>query len=102
MKRDRSTTIKESSFNAWTVAALFLFVPGTAVISPDGRLVCLALAGVCAVLAFLSGKEIRKRVIAALVMFAALAAAISAYSEHQVAYDKYRKAPSAKPSPVNL
>ena len=81
---------------------MFLFVPGTAIISPGGRLVCLALAGVCAILAFFSGKEKRKRVIAALVMFAALAAAISAYSEHQSAYDKYRKAPSAKPSPVNL
>ncbi len=83
--------MKESSVNALLVLSIVLLVPGTAIMSPDGRLFFLVLAGICAVAAAIGGKSKGKKITAILIFAAVLGFAVSTYSEHRTFYDKYRE-----------
>ena len=82
--------MKDSSVMALLAFAAILLVPGSAVISPDGRIFFLALAAICAALAALGGKKKTARAAAAVVLLASLALAFSTYPEHRASYGKYR------------
>jgi len=82
--------MKNSSVNALLVLSVVLLVPGTAIISPEGRLLFLVLAGICASVAVIWGKPKGKRIAAAVVLATVLVLALLGYSEHQTSFQKYR------------
>lgn len=84
--------MKDSSVKALLVMSVVLLVPGTAIMSPDGRLFFIVLAGVCAAVAAIGGKAKGKRIAAIVIFAAVLGLAVSTYSEHRISYDKYRNA----------
>lgn len=90
--------MKGSSVKALLVLSLILLVPGTTIMSPDGRLFCLVLAGICAAPAVIAGRVKSMRIIGALVLLAALGLALTTYVEHSASYDKYRKSFLPRPS----
>jgi hypothetical protein len=86
--------LKGSSVNALLVLSIVLLVPGAAIISPDGRLFVLVIAGICAITAVIGGKSKGKRIAAILILAAVLGLALSTYSEHRTSpasYDKYKE-----------
>lgn len=83
--------MKESSVNALLVFSIILLVPGTMIMSPDGRLFCLVLAGICAAVAAAGGKTKGKRIAAVLVFAVVFGIAISTYPEHRDSFDGYRE-----------
>jgi hypothetical protein len=87
--------MKDSSVKALIAMSVILLIPGTAIMSPDGRLFFLVLAGICAAAAAIGGKSKGKRIAAVLIFAAALGLAVSTYPEHRASFDQYRK--SARP-----
>lgn len=83
--------MKESSANALLAFSIILLLPGMMIISPDGRLVCLILAGICALLAAIGGKTKGKKIAAIAVFAVIFGLAISTYSEFRTFYDGYRE-----------
>lgn len=88
----------KDSANALLVLSIILLIPGTAIISPDGRLLFLVLAGICAAVAAIGGKSKGKRVAAILIFAAVLGLTISTYSEYRVSFDKYKKSGTHQPA----
>lgn len=84
--------MKDSSINALLVLSVVLLVPGTAVMSPDGRLFFLVLAGICAAVAALFGRTRGRRTAAVLIFIAVLVLCVSTFPEHRTSYDSYRNA----------
>ncbi len=84
--------MKDSSINALLVLSVALLVPGTAIISPEGRLFFLVLAGICAAPAALCGRAKGRRTAAVLIFIAVLVLCVSTFSEHRTSYDNYRNA----------
>lgn len=87
----KGAIVKDSSVKALLVMSVILLVLGIVIMSPDGRLFSLALAGICAAVAALGGKSKGKRIAAVLVFAAALGLAVSTYPEHRASFDHYRK-----------
>lgn len=84
--------MKESSVNALLVLSIILIIPGTAIMSPDGRIFFLALAGICAAVAAIGGKGRVKRITAVLIIAVVLGLSLATYSEHRISYEKYKGA----------
>jgi len=84
--------LKDSSIKALLVMSVVLLVPGIMIMSPDGRLFFIVLAGICAAIAAIGGKTKGRRITAIVIFAAVLGLAVSTYSEHRVSFDKYRNA----------
>jgi hypothetical protein len=82
--------MKESSVNAVLACAIILLLPGTAIISPDGRLFCLVLSAVMSGVALWAGKKRGKRIWALIILLVAFGLVIPTFSEYRIHYDRYK------------
>lgn len=83
--------LKDSSSTALLVLAALFFVPAVLILSPDGRLFFLVLAGIVSVIVLIAGPSRKKRIAACigLLLFAVLV--IPTWSEHRVHSDAWKK-----------
>jgi hypothetical protein len=72
------TTMKESSSTALLALSALFLAPGMLILSPDGRLFCLLLAGLVSAIVLIAGPSRKKRIVAAIGLLVAVALTIPA------------------------
>jgi flagellar biosynthesis protein FliP len=85
------TTMKESSSTALLVLSALFLAPGMLILSPDGRLFFLVLAGLVAAAVVIAAPSRKKRIVAAIGLLLAVALAIPAWSEYRAHADAWKK-----------
>ena len=85
-------TLAPSSQVALLVFAGIFIILGGMIGSPDGRLLALAIAGLCALLILISGSSRMRRICAIIFLAVVLFQAIPAWREHR--QDSHNRRPS--------
>ncbi len=83
--------LKDSSSTTLLVLAALFLVPGLIILSPDGRLLSLALAGLVSAVVLLAAPSRKKRVIAGIGLFIAVVMAIQTWPEYKAHSDAWKK-----------
>ena len=83
--------LKDSSSTTLLVLAALFLVPGLIILSPDGRLFSLALAGLVSAVVLLAAPSRKKRVIAGIGLFIAVVMAIQTWPEYKAQTDAWKK-----------
>ena len=84
-------TMKDSSSTALLALAALLLVPGMLILSPDGRLFFLVLAGLVSAAVAIAGPSRKKRVAACVGLLLAIALAIPTWPESRSHFDSWKK-----------
>lgn len=82
--------IKRSSSTALLVLSGMFIAAGNVILSPDGRVFFLILAGVIGVVILFFGPSPTRRIFALLILSAVVLQIIPAWSEHRRLQDRYR------------
>lgn len=88
--------LKDSSSTALLALAVLFLTPGLLILSPDGRLFFLVLAGFVASFVALFAPSGKKRLVAGIALFIALVMALQAWPEVK-SLDAARKGHAARP-----
>ena len=83
--------LKESSSTALLALSALFFVPGVLILSPDGRLLFLALAGLVSAVVLIAAPSPKKRVIAGIGLFIAVVMVIQTWPEYKAHADARKK-----------
>jgi hypothetical protein len=83
--------LKDSSSTALLALSALFLAPGMLILSPDGRLFCLLLAGLVSAIVLIAGPSRKKRIVAAIGLLVAVALAIPAWSEYRAHSDAWQK-----------
>ena len=83
--------LKDSSSTTLLVLAALFLVPGLIILSPDGRLFSLALAGFVSAVVLLAAPSRKKRVIAGIGLFIAVVMVIQTWPEYKAHADARKK-----------
>lgn len=83
--------LKDSSSTTLLVLAALFLVPGLIMLSPDGRLLSLALAGLVTAVVVIAAPSRKKRVIAGIGLFVAVVMAIQTWPECKAHTDAWKK-----------
>jgi hypothetical protein len=83
--------LKDSSSTALLALSALFLAPGMLILSPDGRLFCLLLAGFVSAIVLIAGPSRKKRIVAAIGLLVAVALAIPAWSEYRAHSDAWQK-----------
>ena len=83
--------IRESSSTALLVLSALFLVPGMLILSPDGGLLFLVLAGLVSVIVLIAGPSRKKRIAACIGLLLAVALAIPTWSEYRAHSDAWKK-----------
>ena len=83
--------IHESSSTTLLVLSALFLAPGVLILSPDGRLFFLVLAGLISVIVHIAGPSWKKRVAACIGLLLAVALAIPTWSEYCAHSDAWEK-----------
>ena len=85
------TTMKESSSTALLVLSALFLVPGMLILSPDGRLFCLLLAGLISAAVVIAAPSRKKRIAACIGLLLVVALTIPTWSEYRAHSDTWKK-----------
>jgi len=85
------TTMKESSSTALLGLTALCLAPGLLILSPDGRLFFLALAGLVSAVVLFAAPSRKKRIAACIGLLLAVALAIPTWSECRAHSDTWKK-----------
>ena len=83
--------LKESTSTALVGLALQSLAPGLLILSPDGRLFCLAIAGVVSAVVAVFAPSGTKRLVAGIALVIAAIMAIQAWPEYKTHADARKK-----------
>ena len=83
--------LKDSSSTALLVLSALFLAPGMLILSPDGRLFFLALAGLVSAVVLLAATSGKKRLVAGIALLLAVVMAIQAWPEHRAHADARKK-----------
>ena len=79
--------LKDSSSTALLALVALFLAPGMLILSPDGRLFFLALAGLVSAVVLLTATSGKKRLVAGIALLLAVVMAIQAWPEHRTHND---------------
>jgi membrane protein implicated in regulation of membrane protease activity len=83
--------LKDSSSTALLMLSALLLAPGLLILSPDGRLFFLVLAGFVSAIVLIAGLSRKKRFVAAIGLLLVVVLAIPTWSEYRVHSDAWGK-----------
>ena len=83
--------LKDSSSTTLLVLTALFLVPGLIILSPDGRLFSLALAGLVSALVLIAAPSRKKQVLAGIGLFIAVVMAIQTWPECKAQTDAWKK-----------
>jgi hypothetical protein len=83
--------IQESSSTALLALSALFLVPAVLILSPDGRLFFLVLAGLVSAIVLIAAPSRKKRIVAAIGLLLAVALAISTWPEYRAHSDAWKK-----------
>jgi hypothetical protein len=83
--------MKDSSSTALLVLSALFLAPAVFILSPDGRLFFLVLAGFVSAIVLIAGPSREKRIVAALGLLLAVALAIPTWPEYRAHSDAWKK-----------
>jgi flagellar biosynthesis protein FliP len=83
--------IQESSSTALLALSALLLAPGMLILSPDGRLFFLVLAGLVSAIVLIAAPSRKKRIVAAIGLLLAVALAIPTWTEYRAHSDAWKK-----------
>jgi hypothetical protein len=83
--------LKDSSSTALLALSALFLAPGMLILSPDGRLFCLLLAGLASAIVLIAAPSRKKRIAACIGLLLAVALAIPAWSEYRAHSDAWKK-----------
>ena len=83
--------LKDSSSTALLALAALFLMPGILILSPDGRIFFLVLAGIVSAVVAIAGPSQKKRITACIGLLLVVALAIPTWSEHRAHSDSWKK-----------
>jgi membrane protein implicated in regulation of membrane protease activity len=83
--------LKESSSTALLGLTALCLAPGLLILSPDGRLVFLALAGLVSAVVLFAAPSGKKRLLAGIALLIAIVMAVQAWPEYRAHADARKK-----------
>ncbi len=83
--------IQESSSTALLALSALFLAPGMLILSPDGRLFFLVLAGLASAIVLIAAPSRKKRIVAAIGLLLAVALAIPTWPEYRAHSDAWKK-----------
>jgi hypothetical protein len=83
--------MKDSSSTALLALAALFFVPAVLILSPDGRLFFLALAGLVSAVVLFAAPSGKKRLLAEIALLIAIVMAVQAWPEYRAHADARKK-----------
>lgn len=90
-------TMKRSSSTTLLVFSAALAVLGSIILSPEGRLLLFALAGLIACLILLLGPSAVRRIIALVILAAVISQAFPAWDQYRANMQRYRQHQGSRP-----
>ena len=83
--------MKETSSTTLLVLAALFLVPGIIILSPDGRLFFLVLAGLVSAVVAIAAPSGKKRLLAGIALLVAVVMAIQTWPEYKAHMDAWKK-----------
>lgn len=89
--------LKDSSSTALLALTVLFFAPGLLILSPDGRLLFLALAGLVSAVVAVAAPSGKKRAAAVVGLLAAVVMALQTWPEYRAHSDTWKRHTSGQP-----